>query len=180
MAEDEVPEAPEIDRGLFIAKVENAVAVSRPDRLLEHHEKVIDAGLAGAIRSKQDRQRRQMERACVAPCLEVVNPKLLEHCPSLLRGPFRALQREAPGPTSTVAGAQTGAQRRSMAQASGCAAVSKTVSGSWVRRGFKSLPLRSTRGERRSARSEDRGKRLSGGPRSRSGHTMFRFRSGSL
>jgi hypothetical protein len=44
-----------------------------------------------------------------------------------------------------LAGAQTGARTQKALQIRMSVEVSKTVSGLWVRRGFKSLPLRSYR-----------------------------------
>lgn len=62
--------AAEVDSRLLVAKVKHAVAVSRADRLLKHHEKVVDARLPGTVRPKENRQRRQIERTSVPPRLE--------------------------------------------------------------------------------------------------------------
>ena len=83
VTEDDLAKASQSDRRVDVAKIENIVPIWRSDGLLEHHQKVIDARLAGTVRAEEDRQRSQLDSARVLPTLEVSDSQTAEHRASL-------------------------------------------------------------------------------------------------
>jgi hypothetical protein len=50
---NEVAKCPQVNRGMFVAWVEDAASVRRLDRLLEHQQELNDAALASTVVSEQ-------------------------------------------------------------------------------------------------------------------------------
>jgi hypothetical protein len=85
VAEDDFAEAAKADSRVDVAKIEDAVSVGRANSLLQHHQEVVDARLAGAVGSEENSQRGEVNRTGVLPALEVLDSEVTEHVASLMR-----------------------------------------------------------------------------------------------